>query len=279
MDGLKDAAEWPDLIVVRFGSNLRLRDEIALAQTETTSCPHKTLGLTLYFCRRYHIVWATKYRHKVLEGELRVRIRAIIRQVCAGLDVTIIKGVLSRDHVHMLVSFPPKRSVAQVVQRMKGRSSGGIQRAHGLLGATLLGARLLLLQGAKHRRRVLRRGLPPPRHASASPVALDLEISMRTRPVRRPSALGLHRGNGPQGRGLITALALIRANMSWECLAVRHVDAVAEANEDEARVERNSRKTSKYKKVCLTDPEASMATSEACAPWSPRAAGGFAARW
>lgn len=55
--------------------------------------------------------------------------------------------------------------------------------------------------------------------------------------------------------------SLIRADVSWESLAVRHVDAVTEANEGEAQVERNSRKTGKYKKVCLTDPEASMATN------------------
>lgn len=55
--------------------------------------------------------------------------------------------------------------------------------------------------------------------------------------------------------------SLIRADVSWESLAVRHVDAVAEVNEDEAEAERTSRKTGKFKKVCTTDPDASMATS------------------
>jgi IS5 family transposase len=55
--------------------------------------------------------------------------------------------------------------------------------------------------------------------------------------------------------------SLIRADVSWESLAVRHVDAVAEANEDGVTVERNSRKTGKHKKVCVTDPDASMATN------------------
>ncbi|OWK25728.1 hypothetical protein AJ87_07150, partial [Rhizobium yanglingense] len=54
--------------------------------------------------------------------------------------------------------------------------------------------------------------------------------------------------------------SLIRANVSWESLAVRHVDAVADANEDTG-AERKSRKTGKYKKVCTTDPDASMATN------------------
>jgi IS5 family transposase len=55
--------------------------------------------------------------------------------------------------------------------------------------------------------------------------------------------------------------SLIRADVSWESLAVRHVDAVAEANADGLAAERNSRKTGKHKKVCLTDPDASMATN------------------
>lgn len=55
--------------------------------------------------------------------------------------------------------------------------------------------------------------------------------------------------------------SLIRADVSWESLAVRHVDAVAEVNEDCAAVEWDSRKTGKHKKVCVTDPDASMATN------------------
>ena len=80
------------------------------------------------FYHRYHIVWITKYRYKVLEGAVRERVREIIRQVCAELGVTIVKGVLSQDHVHMMVSIPPQRSVSDVVRRMKGRSSHKVQR-------------------------------------------------------------------------------------------------------------------------------------------------------
>ena len=55
--------------------------------------------------------------------------------------------------------------------------------------------------------------------------------------------------------------SLIRADVSWESLAVRHVDAVAEANDEGVTAERDSRKTGKHKKVCVTDPDASMATN------------------
>ncbi len=55
------------------------------------------------FHTRYHIVWVTKYRYKVLNKDIKLRIREIARQVCDVLDVRIIKGVLSSDHVHMFI--------------------------------------------------------------------------------------------------------------------------------------------------------------------------------
>src|ERR1035441_383742 len=74
------------------------------------------------FYHRYHIVWITKYRYKVLEGALRERIRTIIRQVCKKLGVQIVSGVLSREHVHMFVEIPPHIAVSDFVRRVKGRS-------------------------------------------------------------------------------------------------------------------------------------------------------------
>ena len=85
-------------------------------------------GCHTVFYHRYHIVWATKYRYAVLRGELRVRVREIIHQVCAELGVTIVKGVLSRDHVHMFVAVPPQLAVSELMRRVKGRSSRRIQQ-------------------------------------------------------------------------------------------------------------------------------------------------------
>ena len=85
-------------------------------------------GSHTIFHHRYHIVWAPKYRYKVLRGDLRKRVRAIIRQVCSELKVEIISGVLSVDHVHMFVEIPPHISVSQFMQRVKGRSSRKIQQ-------------------------------------------------------------------------------------------------------------------------------------------------------
>lgn len=84
-------------------------------------------GSHTIFHHRYHIVWGPKYRYKVLAGEIRERVRDIVRQVCQEMGVEIISGVLSRDHVHMLVDIPPHIAVSDFVQRAKGRSSRKVQ--------------------------------------------------------------------------------------------------------------------------------------------------------
>ena len=86
-----------------------------------------TTGSHTVFHHRYHIVWITKYRYKVLEGALRDRIRTIIQQVCKELGVQIVSGVLSKEHVHMFVEIPPHIAVSDFVRRVKGRSSHRVQ--------------------------------------------------------------------------------------------------------------------------------------------------------
>ncbi len=80
------------------------------------------------FYHRYHVVWITKYRFKVLNGAIKLRVREIIRQVCSENGVEIINGVLSSDHVHMFVSIPPNLSVSDFMRKVKGRSSHKVQR-------------------------------------------------------------------------------------------------------------------------------------------------------
>ena len=72
---------------------------------------------------KYHLVWITKYRKPVLRGEIGKRVRDIIRQTCAELDVQILSGAVQPDHVHLLVSVSPKLSVSELMQRIKGRSA------------------------------------------------------------------------------------------------------------------------------------------------------------
>lgn len=70
-----------------------------------------------------HLVWITKYRYKVLTGDVQFRCRDILRQVSNSLDIEILKGVVSKDHIHLHISYPPKLSVSDIVKRLKGRSS------------------------------------------------------------------------------------------------------------------------------------------------------------
>ena len=72
---------------------------------------------------KYHLVWITKYRKKVLTGEVGRRVRDLISQTCLQLDVEIISGAVRPDHIHLLVSVPPHLSVSELVKRLKGRSS------------------------------------------------------------------------------------------------------------------------------------------------------------
>jgi putative transposase len=71
----------------------------------------------------YHFVWVTKYRYRVLEGDLALRLRELVRQTCAMFEIEILRGVVSKDHVHILVSAPPTMSPSEIMRRIKGRTS------------------------------------------------------------------------------------------------------------------------------------------------------------
>lgn len=71
-----------------------------------------------------HLVWSTKCRYAVLKGDIQVRCRELIRQICDAMDVQILKGVVCMDHIHLHVSYPPKLSVSDLVKRLKGRQRG-----------------------------------------------------------------------------------------------------------------------------------------------------------
>lgn len=69
-----------------------------------------------------HFVWVTKYRYKVLRGDIQLRARELIQQICDANDVKILKGVISADHRHIHVSYPPKLSASELMRKSKGRS-------------------------------------------------------------------------------------------------------------------------------------------------------------
>ena len=82
---------------------------------------------------KYHFVWVTKYRYKVLHGDIAIRVRDIIREVCMSCEVMILKGVVSKDHIHLFVSCPPTISPSKLAQLMKGKSSFKIQQEFPIL--------------------------------------------------------------------------------------------------------------------------------------------------
>lgn len=80
------------------------------------------------FDLKYHLIWCTKYRKKVLRGQLaEACARDLIRQICAARDVVIVRGAVSPDHIHLLLSAPPILSPAKLAQYIKGRSSRHLQ--------------------------------------------------------------------------------------------------------------------------------------------------------
>ena len=77
-----------------------------------------------------HIVWVTKYRYKVLEGDIQKRCRELIKQICDAEDVKILKGVVSKDHVHIHIEYRPSLCMSDIVKRLKGRTSRRLQEEY-----------------------------------------------------------------------------------------------------------------------------------------------------
>jgi len=78
-------------------------------------------------CLTAHIVWVTKYRYAVLEGDIKIRCRSILIQICEAEDVKILKGVVSKDHIHMHIEYRPSQDISTIVKLLKGRSSRKLQ--------------------------------------------------------------------------------------------------------------------------------------------------------
>ena len=87
---------------------------------------YRTGGHTVYDIK-FHLVWITKYRYKILKGNIGQRLIALLKQGCEAKDIEIVKGHVAPDHVHMLVSVPPNLSASDVVRYLKGRSSHLLQ--------------------------------------------------------------------------------------------------------------------------------------------------------
>jgi putative transposase len=89
-----------------------------------------SLHHTKWGCK-YHLVWIPKSRKKVLYGQLRKDLGQILRRLATQKESEVIEGMLKADHVHMVVSIPPKYSVSQVVGYVKGKSAIWVARVMG----------------------------------------------------------------------------------------------------------------------------------------------------
>ena len=88
-----------------------------------------SLDHTRWRCQ-YHVVFAPKYRRMAIYGEIKVDIGKILRQLCKQKGIEIIEAELCQDHVHMLISIPPKYSVSQIMGYLKGKSTLMIYDKH-----------------------------------------------------------------------------------------------------------------------------------------------------
>jgi len=91
---------------------------------------YESLHHTKWECK-YHLVWIPKWRKRVLYGQLRKELGQILRGLAMQKESEVIEGTLRADHVHMVISIPPKYSVSQVVGYVKGKSAIWIARTTG----------------------------------------------------------------------------------------------------------------------------------------------------
>ena len=95
---------------------------IAMGKVILMANKANSLAHTKWMCK-YHIVFTPKYRRKIIYNQYKESIRDILKQLCAYKGVEILEGHLMPDHVHMLVSIPPKLSVSQFMGYLKGKSA------------------------------------------------------------------------------------------------------------------------------------------------------------
>jgi len=87
----------------------------------------ESLSHSRYDCK-YHLVFVPKYRKKKLYGEIRTYLGPVFHELARQKDCKILEGHMVQDHVHMLISIPPKYSVAQIVGYIKGKSAIAVAR-------------------------------------------------------------------------------------------------------------------------------------------------------
>ena len=88
---------------------------------------YKSNNNIVYSCK-YHVVWCPKYRRKVLVGAVETRLKELIQEVCAEIQVKIIEMEIMPDHVHLLIEVDPQYGIHKAVKLIKGRTSHHLRR-------------------------------------------------------------------------------------------------------------------------------------------------------
>ena len=96
---------------------IKTSKEDQVVKLDTDSLAH-----TQWNCK-YHIVFAPKYRRQIMYGKIKADIGTMLRKLCEYKGIEIIEAEACKDHIHMLVSIPPKYSVSQIMGYLKGKSS------------------------------------------------------------------------------------------------------------------------------------------------------------
>lgn len=76
---------------------------------------------------KYHVIWVTKYRYKLMRRQVAIKVRDLIRQGCEARGITILRGNVGKDHIHLLLSCPPSIAPSKILQYLKGGSSRLLQ--------------------------------------------------------------------------------------------------------------------------------------------------------
>jgi putative transposase len=103
-------------------------EALAFQATASASAPPVSWGMPEYrrgahtiFEIHLHLVWVTKYRRPALAGDVAVRVRDLIRDICGQHEVKIMKGHVAKDHVHLFLSIPPQVTISRLLQWLKGK--------------------------------------------------------------------------------------------------------------------------------------------------------------
>ena len=102
---------------------------------------YKRLSHTTYDCR-YHCVFVTKYRFKIIDKDIERSLKWRIKEICDWKGIEIIKGYVGEEHVHLYLQVPPKYSISDVMKWIKGKSSLSMFREYPLLKKRYWGQRL-----------------------------------------------------------------------------------------------------------------------------------------